>query len=107
MQGRGGRWKPGGTVFGQESGSCSLGGGGSQAHGAVPGGLEFSWFLKGLVCRQPLTLFSPSWTVHDRELRLNLMVACIAGLFKIILSEHTSKIAFINILYLLMKIFLF
>lgn len=76
-------------MFGQESGSCSLGGGGSQAHGAVPGGLEFSWFLKGLVCRQPLTFFSPSWTVHDRELRLNFRVACIAGLFKIILSEHT------------------
>lgn len=80
--------------------------GGSQAHGAVPGGLEFC-FLRGLVCRQPLTFFSPSWTVHDRELRLNFRVACIAGLYKIILSEHTSKIAFINILYLLMKRFLF
>lgn len=52
--------------MGRKSGSCPLGGGGSQAHGAVPGGLEFSWFLKGPVCRQPLTFFSPLWTVHDR-----------------------------------------
>lgn len=45
---------------------------GSQAHHAVPGGLGFSpwWFLKCLVCRQPLTCFSPSGTVHDRQKEL-------------------------------------
>lgn len=42
----------GGSAF--LSTGCSVG---SQAHGTVPGGLEFPWFLKGLVCRQPLFSF--------------------------------------------------
>ena len=42
---------------------------GSGAVSTVPRGLGFSpwWLLKCLVCRQPLTFFSPSETVHDRR----------------------------------------
>lgn len=101
-------------MFGQESGSCSLEGGGSAflATRGVPRltvqflvDWSFLGFLRALFADNLLLSFLLHG-LYRTELRLNFSFACIAGLYKIILSEHTSKIAFINILYLLMKRFL-
>lgn len=67
----GGHWKPAGTVFGPESGSCSHGGGGSaflsigssldsQAYGVVPGslGLLLGGFRSALSADSSCFLFS-------------------------------------------------
>lgn len=115
-----GRWGRARGNSGQESGSCSPGGSAFLATGtwgAGEGGVHrltvefpvdwsFLGFLRALFAGSLLLSFLLHG-LYMAELSLTFRVACIAGLYKIILSEHTSKIAFINILYLLRKDFSF